>query len=106
MRRTLFGWLTFLFLTSVAVRGQGQPGQVFPVPIPGGDVFVPPVVAPPGYLINQFFPRVGAPSNGQDEEPHGITNFKGHVAMGYTLGTAIDNAGKQYAVITDIRVYQ
>jgi hypothetical protein len=26
--------------------------------------------------------------------------------MGYTLGTATDNKGNQYAVITDIRVYQ
>jgi len=26
--------------------------------------------------------------------------------MGYTLGTATDNAGKQYQVITDIRVYK
>jgi hypothetical protein len=26
--------------------------------------------------------------------------------MGYTLGTATDNNGKTYAVITDIRVYQ
>jgi hypothetical protein len=95
-----------LFLTSVAVWGQGQPAQVFPVPIPGGDVFVPPVVAPPGFLINQFSPGVGAIYDGEDAEPHGITNFKGHVAMGYTSGTATDAAGNAYQVITDIRVYQ
>jgi hypothetical protein len=35
-----------------------------------------------------------------------ITNFKGRVAMGYTLGNATDNKGNQYAVITDIRVYR
>jgi hypothetical protein len=39
-------------------------------------------------------------------EPNGITNFDGLVAMGYTLGTATDNAGNPYQVITDIRVYQ
>jgi hypothetical protein len=39
-------------------------------------------------------------------EPNGITNFDGVIAMGYTLGTATDNAGKQYQVITDIRVYK
>jgi len=100
MRRTLFGWLTLLFLTSVAVRGQAPPPQVLPVPIPGGD-FLPPVG-----LLNQFFPGVGATYDGEDAEPHGITNFKGHVAMGYTLGTATDAAGNAYQVITDIRVYQ
>jgi hypothetical protein len=41
-----------------------------------------------------------------DAEPHGITNFRGVTAMGYTLGLATDNSGKTYQVITDIRVYQ
>jgi hypothetical protein len=49
---------------------------------------------------------VGTTFDGQNAEPNGVTNFKGQVAMGYTLGTATDNAGKQWAVITDIRVYQ
>jgi hypothetical protein len=68
------------------------------VPIPGGDVLPP--------LFNQFFPGVGAGFDGLNADPHGITNFRGSVAMGYTNGTATDNAGKTYNVITDIRVYQ
>ena len=39
-------------------------------------------------------------------DPHGITNFRGVTAMGYTSGPATDNQGNQYIVITDIRVYQ
>jgi len=92
--------IALLALTCIPVRSQGQSAQVTPVPIPGGDI-----ISPVG-LVNQFFPGVGAIYDGQDAEPHGITNFKGHVAMGYTLGAAMDNAGKQYAVITDIRVYE
>jgi hypothetical protein len=61
---------------------------------------------PPFGLFNQFFPGVGAGFDGLDADPHGITNFRGLVAMGYTNGTATDNAGKTYNVITDIRVYQ
>lgn len=102
MRRSLLGCVTLLFLTSVAVWGQAPlpSAQPLPIPIPGGDVLS------PGGLFNQFLPGVGPIYDGLDAEPHGITNFKGHVAMGYTLGTATDNAGKQYRVITDIRVYQ
>jgi hypothetical protein len=36
-------------------------------------------------------------------DPHGITNFRGVTAMGYTSGMTDD---KQFVVITDIRVYQ
>ena len=36
-------------------------------------------------------------------DPHGITNFRGVTAMGYTSGMTTD---KQFVVITDIRVYQ
>jgi hypothetical protein len=39
-------------------------------------------------------------------DPHGITNFRGVTAMGYTSGPATDGHGNQYVVITDIRVYQ
>jgi hypothetical protein len=85
--------LCILALCSLPLRGQVQP-----VPVPGGDVLPP--------LFNVFSPGVGAFLDGEDAEPHVITNFKGHVAMGYTLGTATDNKGNQYAVITDIRVYQ
>jgi hypothetical protein len=73
---------------------------VQPVPIPGGDL-----LAPSG-LFNQFFPGVGPIYDGRDADPHGITNFRGLVAMGYTLGTAKDTAGRNYNVITDVRVYQ
>lgn len=102
MRRILFVALSLLFLTTVAAWGQFQPPPIVPVPIPGGDV----VPAPGPGVINSFFPGIGATYDGEDADPHGITNFKGNVAMGYTLGTATDNAGKQWAVITDIRVYQ
>lgn len=88
-----------LALACVPAWAQGTP-HPNPIPIPGGDVI------PPVGLISQFFPGIGASYDGRDAEPHGITNFKGHVAMGYTLGTATDNKGNQYAVITDIRVYQ
>ena len=88
-------------LTSAAVWAQAPP-QVFPVPIPGGDVIPAPLNSP----INQFTPGVGAGFDGENAEPNGITNFDGVIAMGYTLGTATDNAGKLYQVITDVRVYQ
>jgi hypothetical protein len=112
MRRKLFSGAFILVLSSVALLwGQVQPShaQVLPVPIPGGDVIAPFTIAPgitgPA-LVNQFFPGVGTGFDGLNADPHGITNFKGLVAMGYTAGTATDNAGKQYNVITDIRVYQ
>ena len=88
-------------LTSAAVWAQTTP-QVFPVPIPGGDVIPPPLNSP----INQFTPGVGAGFDGENAEPNGITNFDGMIAMGYTLGTATDSTGTPYQVITDVRVYQ
>jgi hypothetical protein len=90
-------------LTSAAVWAQTPP-QVFAVPIPGGDV-IPPLTI----NINQFAPGPPGPGvffDGVNAEPNGITNFEGVAALGYTLGTATDNAGKQYQVITDIRVYK
>lgn len=87
-----------LLLSSAAWAQQPAP---IPLPIPGGDV-VPPLLM----NINQFTPGAGVPFDGVNAEPNGITNFKGLAAMGYTLGTATDNAGNQYQVITDIRVYQ
>lgn len=104
--------LAFLALAGVPVWGQGlPPAQVLPIPIPGGDVLLPAQPIPaggvlPSALFNVFSPGVGALLDGQDAEPNVITNFKGHAAMGYTLGTATDNKGNQYAVITDIRVYR
>ena len=75
-------------------------GQVQPIPLPGGDV-----LSPYG-LFNQFFPGVGSIYDGRDADPHGIINSDGFVAMGYTAGMALDNSGKIYAVVTDVRVYQ
>lgn len=89
-------------LSTAAVWAQAP--QVLPVPITGGDVVL------PSSYINIFTPGVvGAPNgpfDGLNAEPHVFTNFDGVIAMGYTLGTATDNAGKQYQIITDIRVYQ
>jgi len=109
--RKLYRVASILVLASVALWGQVQPSQaqVVPVPIPGGDIIAPFTIAPgltgPG-LINQFLPGVGTGFDGLNADPHGITNFNGVVAMGYTAGSATDNAGKHYNVITDIRVYQ
>ncbi len=103
--------LTVLTLASVSVWGQRLPPQVLPIPIPGGDVLLPAQPIPaggvlPSALFNVFAPGVGAFLDGQNAEPNVITNFKGNVAMGYTLGTATDNKGNRYAVITDIRVFR
>lgn len=93
-------------LGSAAMWAEAQPPPVFPVPIPGGDVL--PQMVPAGSSIfwNQFTPGTAAGFDGLDADPHGITNFRGVVAMGYTIGPATDNKGTAYQVITDIRVYQ
>ena len=91
----IFGWASGCFLTLYAVALNGQ---VLPVPIPGGDIIPP--------YVNQFFPGVGTGFDGLNADPHGITNFKGVVAMGYGAGTATDNNGRTYNVVTDVRVYQ
>lgn len=98
MKHKLLGSVSILIFFALALCGQSPVPQVFPVPIQGGDV-VPP-------FINQFFPGVGAGFDGLNADPHGITNFNGVVAMGYTNGSATDNGGNPYQVITDIRVYQ
>jgi hypothetical protein len=79
-------------------------GQVYPVPLRGGDIF--PSVGGPITFVTQFFPGVGAIYDGLNAEPHGIVNFKGDVAMGYTSGTATDSNGHTYSIGVDIRVYQ
>jgi hypothetical protein len=94
----LFFGVAFLALACVPACGQGTPVPPSPIPVPGGDVLPP--------LFNVFSPGIGTFLDGQDAEPNIITNFQGHVAMGYTLGSATDNKGNQYAVITDIRVYR
>ena len=101
MRSKLLCSVSILAFASVTLLAQVQSPQVFPVPIPGGDV-----ITPFGPFINQFFPGVGAGFDGLDADPHGITNFGGVTALGYTNGLATDKAGKTYQVITDIRVYQ
>ena len=109
--RKFYGVASILVLTCAALWAQVRPAQaqVLPVPIPGGDIIAPFLFAPgitaPG-LINQFLPGVGIWFDGLNADPNGITNFKGLVAMGYTVGTATDSAGKRYTVNTDIRVYQ
>jgi hypothetical protein len=100
MRSKLCCVVAILVLSSIGLWGQAQPSQVLPVPIPGGDL-----IAPFG-LFNQFFPGVGTGFDGLNADPHGITNTNGVVAMGYTAGTAKDNNGKTWNVVTDIRVYQ
>lgn len=101
-------WLFVLSLLvgcSLPLWAQIQPITTLPVqplPLPGGDIFS-------GYgLYHQFFPGPPGqtpPFDPPGADPHGITNFNGVTAMGYTLGTATDNKGTKYAVITDIRVY-
>lgn len=76
---------------------------VQPIPIRGGYLV-------PGYgIANAFVPGLPGQSPPFDPigaDPQVITNFKGLTAMGYTSGLATDNKNNQYAVITDIRVYQ
>jgi hypothetical protein len=98
-RSKLVRVLWILTLCTLPLLAQVQ-APVQPVPIPGGDL-----LAPFG-LFNQFFPGVGPIYDGLNAEPHGITNFRGSVAMGYTTGTATDQTGRTYNVITDVRVYQ
>ena len=99
--------LGMAFLALACVPGgwaQGAPPPPNPIPLPGGDVLSNPDGS--NALWTSFVPGVGALLDGKNAEPNIITNFKGQVAMGYTLGTATDNNGKPYAVITDIRVYR
>ena len=118
--RSKLGYLLFLLLAfSVPLKAQIDPIpnlKVQPIPLPGGDIALPPPSLPnqpplPAYgLYNQFFPgppnATPFPFDPINADPQGITNFRGVTAMGYTSGTATDNHGKKYTVITDIRVYQ
>jgi hypothetical protein len=103
MRSRLGYLLLILLVFGVPLRAQIEPIPnltVQPIPLPGGDV------TPPYGLYNQFFPgppNQTPPFDPINAEPHGITNFRGVTAMGYTSGMTKD---KQYVVITDIRVYQ
>jgi hypothetical protein len=107
--RSRLGHLLLLILAfSVPLRAQIVPIPnltVQPIPLPGGDIDT----TRPYGLFNQFFPGPPGqtpPFDPINADPHGITNFRGVTAMGYTSGMATDNQGKKYAVITDIRVYQ
>ncbi|HEY3615334.1 MAG TPA: hypothetical protein VGK96_00895 [Candidatus Sulfotelmatobacter sp.] len=102
-RQKWFSGVAFLALACLAAWGQGTPAPIA-VPVPGGDVLPNPDGS--NALWTSFVPGVGAFLDGKNAEPNIITNFKGQVAMGYTLGTATDNNGNQYTVITDIRVYR
>jgi len=115
MRLRLVGYLPFLFLAfSVPLKAQIDPIsalKVQPIPLPGGDI-IPPTVLPDGSLapsyglFNQFFPgfpNQNPPFDPMNADPHGITNFRGVTAMGYTGGYTTD---RKFAVVTDIRVYQ
>jgi hypothetical protein len=102
----LGGIVAYLLAFSAPLRAQIEPIstlKVQPIPLPGGDVF------PPYGLYNQFFPgppNQNPPFDSMNADPHGITNFRGVTAIGYTSGPATDNSGAKYAVVTDIRVYQ
>ena len=105
--KSRLGQLLFLVLSfSVPLRAQIEPIpnlKVQPIPLPGGDIL------PPYGLFNQFFPgppNQTPPFDPMNADPHGITNFRGVTAMGYTSGPATDSQGNKYIVITDIRVYQ
>ena len=113
--RSRLVYLPFLLLAfSVPLKAQIEPIsalKVQPIPLHGGDI-IPPTVLPDGSLVpsyglfNQFFPgppNQNPPFDPMNADPHGITNFRGVTAMGYTSGMTTD---KKYAVITDIRVYQ
>jgi hypothetical protein len=107
MRHIFYAGAVLLLLASLAAmarvaRAQAPPPPpaIQPVPISGGDV------VPPVGIINIFSPGVGTGFDGMDAEPHVFSNFRGVSAMGYTLGTATDNSGNAYQVITDIRVFQ
>ena len=116
--RSRLGYLPFLLVAfSLPLKAQIEPIpnlKVQPIPLPGGDI-IPPTVLPDGRLapsyglFNQFFPgppNQNPPFDPVNADPHGITNFRGFTAMGYTSGPATDNSGAKYAVVTDIRVYQ
>jgi hypothetical protein len=103
--RSRLGYLPFILLAfSVPLKAQIDPiPKIQPIPLPGGDII------PPNGLYNQFFPgppNQTPPFDPINADPHGITNFRGVTAMGYTSGPARDNSGNQFTVITDIRVYQ
>jgi len=106
MRSSLGLLVVVLFVFSVPLSAQIDPIPnltVQPIPIPGGDI-----ISSYG-LFNQFLPgppNQNPPFDPMNADPHGITNFRGVTAMGYTFGAATDNHGTAYGVITDIRVYQ
>ena len=114
MRWRLVYVLPFLLAFNFPLKAQIEPIstlKVQPIPLPGGDLF-PPTVLPDGSLLpsyglyNQFFPgppNQNPPFDPMNADPHGITNFRGVTAMGYTSGFT---TAQKFAVVTDIRVFQ
>jgi len=106
MRSSLGLLVAVFFVFTALANAQIDPIPnltVQPIPVPGGDLL------PPYGLFNQFLPgpsNQNPPFDPLNAEPNGITNFRGVAAMGYTFGSATDNHGTVYGVITDIRVYQ
>jgi hypothetical protein len=106
MRSSLGLLVVVFFVSTVPLNAQIDPIPNLtaqPIPIPGGDI-----ISSYG-LFNQFLPgppNQNPPFDPINADPHGITNFRGITAMGYTFGAATDNLGNAYGVITDIRVYQ
>ena len=103
MRWRLGYLLLFLLAFSFPLRAQIEPIpnlKVQPIPLPAGDIT-------PSYgLFNQFLPgppNQTPPFDPMNADPHGITNFHGVTAMGYTSGFTAD---QKFVVVTDIRVYQ
>ena len=97
-------FLLFALITPLQAQIDPIPNlTIQPIPIRGGDII------PPYGLFNQFFPGPPIqtpPFDPANSDPNGIGNFRGVAAMGYTFGSATDNHGNPYGVVTDIRVYQ
>lgn len=114
MRWRLVYLMPFLLAFSFPLKAQIEPMpnlKVQPIPLPGGDI-IPPTTFPDGTVLpsygfyKQFFPgppNQNPPFDPINADPHGITNFRGVAAMGYTGGFTTD---QKFAVVTDIRVYQ
>jgi hypothetical protein len=79
-----------------------------PKPIPGG------IEVAPGLVIHVFaagdpavtLPFTGITLTGVDVEPSTITDFNGHSAVAYHVGTARASDGRTYNLETDIRAFE
>jgi hypothetical protein len=58
-------------------------------------------------MLHAFFPGpVSIGDDGFDIEPSTITNFKGFTAVAMLAGTATDDKGNSFTLMSDIRVFQ